>query len=46
MLRRPAQSPAGAFFRPLMDMLNEGVLIDGLKNARCVRDLSLPAKNW
>lgn len=36
MLRRPAQSPAGAFLRPLMDMLNEGVLLDGLKNARCV----------
>lgn len=36
VLRGPAQSPAGAFLRPLVDMLNEGVLLDGLKNARCV----------
>lgn len=37
VLQRPAQTPAGAFLRPFLDMVTEGVMMDGLKNARCVR---------
>ena len=36
VLRRPAQSPAGAFLRPLLAMVTEGMMMDGLKNARYV----------